>query len=273
MPNLMTSLKLAASVILLSLTSACFEERILVNVDKHGSGTIEHRSYNNLDDLMSSMLGGLGGVDSQSSAQAEESEYNDAFFAAKAREMGEGVSVQSWKLAKNNAGFEGYEAIYRYQDINKLSVATAPGNKQQTNDSAPIDSSALEANHHFTMQNGKLIIHTPEPETEENQEQISNQLNEAATQQMLAMMGAMFRGARVSVDVKALDTIAASNARHRDGNLVTIMDVRIDELMADPKLFTELQQFNSLSREQAQALADQINGIDVDTQAEIVIQF
>jgi hypothetical protein len=269
-----TIAKIFLSLGLASLLSACFEERIIVNVNKQGAGTIEHASYNNVENMMSGLFSGLGELNSESSSKAKSTNYNDQFFAEKALQMGRGVTVKSWKIAKNTSGFEGYEAIYNYRDINTVSVSTSPGmQNRQGDNSASVDSSALEASHYFTMQNGKLVIHTPEPESEEKQAEASNQLNEAATQQMLAMMGAIFKGARVSVIVNALDPIVTSNARHRDDRQVTLMDVRLDELMSDPKLFTQAQNFNSLDRLQAQAMADKIEGIDVDTQAKIIIQF
>lgn len=265
-------IKAIFALALLSLLSACFEERIIVNVNKKGAGTIEHASFNNLDNMMGSLFSGLENAGSE--ASANEAKYTDAYFADKAAEMGTGVTVQSWRLASNSSGFQGYEAVYDFVDINTLNVATSPVDSDQTaRHSTPVDSSALKATHTFSMKNGQLIIHTPEPETEKNQQAVSSQLNQAATQQMLAMMGAMFRGARVSVSINALDPIANTNARHHNDSLVTLMDVRLDELMSNPELFTQAQQYSSLNREEAQALADKIEGIDVDTQAQIIIQF
>lgn len=264
--------KILLAFAMLSLTTACFEERIIVNVNKNGSGTIEHASYNNLDNMMGSLFSGLEGANAEQSSV--ESKYTDSFFADKAAAMGAGVSVKNWQLASNSTGFQGYEAVYNFTDINTLSVATSPVNNDQSmGSSAPVDSSALEAYHTFSMNNGRLVIHTPEPESEENQQAAATQLNEAATQQMLAMMGAMFRGARVSVAVNALDPIKSTNAKHHDDSRITLMDVRLDELMSNPTLFTEAQRYSSLNRVEAQALADKIDGIDVDTQAQIIIQF
>ncbi len=264
-----SQLRLACVLSISLLLSGCFEERVLVQVKKDGSGFVQHKSYNSVGDLMSSMLGGLGDEASNSG----ESEYNDDYFAARAEQMGTGVTVDNWRLASNSAGFKGYEASYKFADINTLTVETAPFKDDGKSEQAPVDGSALETQHYYTMSDGKLTIHTPEPETEENQQEMANQVDDAAAQQMLALMGSMFRGARVSIEVEALDAIKSTNAKHRNDNRITVMDVRVDQLISDPKLFTELQRFNGLNREEAQALADRIDGIDVDTQAEITIQF
>lgn len=258
----------------LLLLSACFEESIVIKVDKSGAGFVEHKSFNNVENLMGSMLAGLeDSLNDGESSSTPESKYNDEYFAAQASKMGGGVSVESWKLATNEKGFQGYEAIYAFADINELRVSTSPGDEDAKDESAPVDSSALEAEHYFTMSDGKLTIHTPEPETEENQVEMADQANDAMNEQMLDMMAGFLAGARVSVRVEGLDEIKSTNARHFTDNSVTVMDVRIDEMLRDKKLFSEAQNFNALGREEAQVLADQIDGLDVDTQAEIVLEF
>lgn len=272
MTTISSKIKFLLIFLITAVTSACFEESVIVKVDKNGSGVVEHHSYNNVDDMMGAMLSGLGDAKQDTSNKTE---YNDAYFADKAKKMGLGVTVKDWQLASNAQGFKGYKAIYSFTDVNTLSVSTSPVGDQAKNESAAVDGSALEAEHYFTMKDGRLVIHTPEPETKENQTEMAEQVNvnQAASQQMLAMMGNMFNGARVRIQIEALDSIKDTNAYHREGDRITVMDVRVDELMKDPKLFTEAQKFNALNRADAQLLANKIDGLDVDTQAEIFIQF
>lgn len=267
MKNIFSLIKPVLLITLCLNLAACFEERVVVSINKDGSGVVTHRSYNNAQPLMAGLLGGA------EQTETDGSQYNDAYFAARAKEMGTGVEVKNWKLANNTLGFPGYEAEYSFSDINTLQVETSPVDEQAKQQNQQVDSSALEVQHYFTMQDGELIIHTPEPDTEQNQEQAATQASNAMNQQILSMMGNMLKGARVSIQIEALDKIKSTNARHVDGNLVTIMDVRLDQLLQDPALFERVQNYSALNRAEAQALADQIDGLDVDTQAQIKIQF
>lgn len=282
MPTLPSTLlkplsKFTLGLAVLCLTAGCFEERIVVQVNKQGSGVVEHGSYQGGASGLSSLFGGGlfgdSGNNQNGDQDSDEQRYDDAFFAQQAQKMGEGVSVKSWQLASNESGFSGYRAYYEFKDINTLNVQTAPIGDKDDERSAQLDSSALEAEHRFTMQDGKLTVHTPEPESREKQERAAERVNDNSMRQIVGMIGSMFRGARVSIEIEGLDQIKQTNARHHNDNRVTLMDVRLDELISDPDLFNEIQSFSSLNREEAQALADRIDGVDVDTQAEITIQF
>lgn len=271
MPHIRQIFRFFSLACLLFSLTACFEERIVVKVGKTGAGVVDHRSYNSAQELMSGLLGEKN-IDSEA-AESAAPKFDDAYFAKKAQSMGKGVKVKSWKLASNGTKFQGYEAQYTFSDINKLRISTAPSSLQNNIDASSVDSGALEADHRFTMKNGLLTVHTPEPESEENQEELADQANTTAAQKMLPMMASMFEGARVSVEIEALDKIKKTNAHHRNGDRITIMDVRLDTLISSPEMFIQAQKFKSLGRSEAQALADKIDGLDIDTQAEIKIQF
>lgn len=251
--------------------SGCFDEHVLIKVKKDGSGYVERNSYNNFD----AMMGGfMAGFEEEGASQPDQMEkYDEAFFNKQAASMGEGVALKEFKLGANASGFKGYQAVYTFEDINKLEIVTEAGDDESAQ-ASDMDSDALATHHSFSMKDGELIIYTPEPDVEEAEKaQKMSKENEQAAAQMMAMMGAMFRGARVKVEVEALDSIKSTNARHVDGNRITLFDVRLDELMSNPELLTKAQNLNVMSREDAQAAADQIKGIDIDAQAEIKVRF
>jgi len=259
--------------------SACIEERIVVKVKKDGSGLVEHYSYNNIEDAMGGLLSGL--LEEQGATEGAHeavdnrlnSEFNDQYFQNFAASMGEGVSVSSYELGSNSSGMKGYHATYAFKDINTMSVKLREelGSDDGQQEQISNQKDALTQQPDFSMKDGVLRINIPHqyeplPETASSDA-------DSIPPQMLGMMAAMFQGMRIAVSVEGLDSIKETNGRHQDGNTVVLTDFRMDKVMSDKESLQKMQNFGSLPREEMQALADSIDGIDVDLQEEIVIRF
>lgn len=277
MKNWLSKFTLAA-VLLLGLT-ACIEERVVVKVKKDGSGFVEHYSYNSMEDAMSGFLSGLSdeqGV--EGGAEAIETklknEYDDKYFADFAREMGEGVTVKQYQLGSNEMGMRGYHATYAFEDINKIAVKMRESLGDEEKGAEVSDQKdALTQVPDFSMQNGVLKIRIPHDYDPNDQVSVSDDGMDDMPPQMLGMMAAMFQGMRIAVSIEGLDDIKETNAIHRTGNTVVLTDFKMDKLMGNMDNLKKMQSFGSLPREEMQALADQLDGMDIDLQEQIVIRF
>lgn len=277
MKNWLSKFTLAA-VLLLGLT-ACIEERVVVKVKKDGSGFVEHYSYNSMEDAMSGFLSGLSdeqGV--EGGAEAIETklknEYDDKYFADFAREMGEGVTVKQYQLGSNEMGMRGYHATYAFEDINKIAVKMRESLGDEEKGAEVSDQKdALTQVPDFSMQNGVLKIRIPHDYDPNDQVNVSDDGMDDMPPQMLGMMAAMFQGMRIAVSIEGLDDIKETNAIHRSGNTVVLTDFKMDKLMGNMDNLKKMQSFGSLPREEMQALADQLDGMDIDLQEQIVIRF
>ena len=101
---------------ILGLTG-CLEESTVVKISKDGSGLIHTRKYENTQ-AGKGLLGGLGGGEDQGEEKIDAPTEEE--LKAKAKAMGEGVTFKSLRKGKNKSGWTGYEAIYAFEDINKV---------------------------------------------------------------------------------------------------------------------------------------------------------
>jgi hypothetical protein len=277
MKNWLSKFTLAA-VLLLGLT-ACIEERVVVKVKKDGSGFVEHYSYNSMEDAMSGFLSGLAdeqGVEGGTEAIETKlkNEYDDQYFEDFAREMGEGVSVKQYQLGSNEMGMRGYHATYAFDDINKIAVKMRESLDDEEKGAEVSDQKdALTQVPDFSMQDGVLKIRIPHEFDANDQVNMNDDGMDDMPPQMLGMMAAMFQGMRIAVSIEGLDDIKETNAIHHQGNTVVLTDFKMDKLMSNMDNLKKMQSFGSLPREEMQALADQLDGMDIDLQEQIVIRF
>ena len=85
------------------------------------------------------------------------------------------------------------------------------------------------------------------------------------------MVRQMFRGARVSVRVEPSGTLVATNSAYVDGPAVTLMDVDLDQLMADETLPDKLQA--ARTTDEMKAILKDAPGLKINLEREITIEF
>lgn len=272
---------------ILGLTG-CLEESTVVKISKDGSGLIHTRKYENTQ-AGKGLLGGLGGDEDKE----EEEIYapTEEELKAKAKAMGEGVTFKSLRKGKNKSGWTGYEAIYAFKDINKLKLDL---NMKSADDMKPAEDDAEAPDHAnaevadlvtFEMKDGTLKIRTPDPSEQEkdNDEDQGEQedpaegaqdpfADEPDDPQMMAIMAAMFAGAKVGFFVEIDGEIAETDAKHREGNMITIMRADLGKLFANPEAMKKAQKLEGGSRKEVQEIVDSIEGIDMDLQDPITVK-
>jgi len=272
---------------ILGLTG-CLEESTVVKISKDGSGLIHTRKYENTQ-AGKGLLGGLGGDEDKE----EEEIYapTEEELKAKAKAMGEGVTFKSLRKGKNKSGWTGYEAIYAFKDINKLkldlNMKSADDMKPAEDDAEAPDKANAEVADlvTFEMKDGTLKIRTPDPSEQEkdNDEDQGEQedpaegaqdpfADEPDDPQMMAIMAAMFAGAKVGFFVEIDGEIAETDAKHREGNMITIMRADLGKLFANPEAMKKAQKLEGGSRKEVQEIVDSIEGIDMDLQDPITVK-
>ena len=271
--------KIALLTVLLFGLTACIEERVVVKVKKDGSGLVEHYSYNNVEDAMGGFLAGM--MDEQGMEGAGDqidkkisNEFDDQYFADFAREMGEGVSVETYELGSNAMGMKGYHATYAFDDINKIAVKMRESmDDDDDGDKVSEQKDALTQKPNFSMTDGVLRIKIPHEFDPDDKPSSAGDDMQNMPPQMLGMMAAMFQGMRIAISIEGIDDIKETNAIHRDGNTIVLTDLRMDKLIGNMEGLKKMQTLGSLPRDEMQAMADATDGIDVDLQEQIVIRF
>ncbi len=213
--------------------------------------------------------------------------------------LGEGVSLVSMTRSTNRSGWSGYDVIWEFEDINQLTIPDAilgddeeedSESSSQEDDQTEIAKSDSEASgFRFSKQGDRLEIHPygkdAEPQPTAKQigavDPFADQppgssptisFGDVAAQSVLAKA---LTEMRVGIFVQIEGDIAESNAKHLDENLITLINVQIGKLLEQPEAKQHLQKFQGRkpTRAEAQELADELDGLTLDLQNPIVVQF
>ena len=285
---------LVVSLLPVLFLTSCFEQSIVVKVNKDGSGIVHERSY--MNDAMGGMMGGLlGGGEGEAPAEPAGPELpSEAELQEAAAGMGEGVTFQSVTPGKNQSGWSGYEVVYAFTDINKLKLdmetlggAVGPDAEELAEVAAgeETDAEIIE----FEMADGVLKILTPDPGgslanaggggEEGGAEGAANPLgdldpNDPESAMAMQMMGPMMAGMRMGFFVQGGDPIASTNAKHQSGNLITLVMMDMGKVFQNPANINALSALDTeTDRTKLQELIDGIDGVTADLQEPIVVTF
>ncbi len=276
--------------------SGCFEMSVVLGVRKDGSGVVHSRNY--LDASLAKMMGDTS-EDPIPTPTAEEADEMAAM-------LGEGVTVESVRKSENKAGWPGYEVVFAFSDINTLKLAPdAFAGKTKANKalkgSVPNEDSASGMVFQpedkfvtFQMKDGALQVWVPEPNNSlgevgqivpglgnggESGEDEPTPFAKMASgdpegQIALQMMSTMTKGARIGFFIQPIDAVAESNAKHRNGNLITILMADLTRLVEKPENFALMDEISKEPDEAKQMDAfGRIDGIDIDLQRPITVKF
>jgi len=290
---------LLLSFIFLALT-ACIQVDTVVKVKTDGSGTIEETFLMKKDLLrqMKKMMEDMAKGMAEMMAEKEHSDatlpetdarmraelfdfFDEAKLKESARDKGEGVTfLKGSKIITD--GFEGYRAVYSFEDINTVRINQNPGEKVP---SVPQQGgSDTERNKKeyviFTFKKGtpaELIIKPPRssmsPKTKSSDDAQTSQNKEKPSDVMAAQAKELFEGMKLALSVVVDGNIVETNATYREGSKVTLAALDFGKLIGTPELFKKFSESNLRSLEEAEILVQQVPGIEVDLHEEIRIRF
>jgi hypothetical protein len=90
---------------------------------------------------------------------------------------------------------------------------------------------------------------------------------------MLPMMQQMLKDMRMQVGVEVAGRIVETNAQWSEGSRVTLMDVEMNRILADPAKFKAMSKFKDPSTAEAKALIASVPGIKVETADTVTVKF
>jgi len=277
-------------LILLGLIG-CIQVDTLIKVKPDGSGTVKEtfmmskETVQMMKGMTEQMMEGMAEPGEETSAKkpeqkkAEESFslFDEAKLKQEVGNMGEGVTYVSGK-ALSTEGFEGYEAVFAFTDINKLKL------NQNPSDNVPSDSSqnGSEEEEHVTFRftKGKpatLSLKLPEEEPEKKDEVAKSAEPSPEEQQEAAMvlqqMKSMFKGMKIAMAIEVEGAVVETNATHVDGSRITIMELDFGKLLEMPEKLAQFSELQPESVEDAKEFMKDIPGFKVDMNKELTIKF
>ncbi len=247
-------LRLLVAGFVFVLLPGCMEVETVVRVHPDGSGIVREQILvsKTVVESMRAMAEGFarfGGGEKDSDVDL----LNERELRKNASRMGEGVYLISAKKVVTASG-EGYKAYYGFRDINKLRVNQNPGDKTSSDPGTQIQQSGQKEEFiTFELVRGspvELIIRTtagedinlspgsrdhagPPPDMEIPLK------DDPEAQLLMTKMKEMFKGFRVAMAVEVIGEIIETNATHRDGTRITLMELDFEKLLDAPEKFRE----------------------------------
>lgn len=272
--------------------AGCLDTEKVVHIKPDGSGFVEERLLMRREVL--AMMQGMAEMAAQPGEGAGFRLLDRDRLTAEAAAMGPGVALVSAEALATPEG-EGYVARYTFTDVNQLTLDQNPGDpaaRDATRDAnrpgAAADAGTGEAPAkkrealRFEFRKGDqpvLIVRSPrESKTPPGDAAAADKapatLPEGPERQMaLQMMQQMFKGMHMAVQVEVEGEILETNAAFRDGSRVTLVDIRFDQILADPERFERLALAQPEGIEEVKALLKDLPGVKVEPNDTVEIRF
>jgi hypothetical protein len=252
----MKTLTIILAVLAMQLLTGCFQAGVTVHVKPDGSGTVD-QTITMSEATIAQFKAMAGGKDGQKGPH----EIDEAKLKEQAAKMGEGVTFVSAKPIKAD-GKQGFTATFAFADISKIKVEQMPnmgdgGDKKD------------DIGFQFTKGSPATLTITMPPTKKNEAGGAPDQDND----QMMGMMKEMFKDMSISFAVDVQGAIQQTNATHRDGQKITLLEMEFAKVMADPVKFKAFTKVKDPNTAEAKALLKTIPGVKIETESPITISF
>ena len=262
-----TLLTLIGAAIALVLPS-CLEYETKITLNKDGSGTITEEMVLGAQAIgMMEIAAAQGGNNGNPLADMKD----EAKLKDKAATYGEGVTFFKSEDIKRDDGSKGVRVTYKFTDINKVTMNPASGIGELGNmkpGGNKVEPAGEEAS--FKFADGVLTIDLPQPEAGEEaaeEEPPAGNPNDPNA----AMMAGMMKGMKISAKIVIADGIAETNATHKDGNTITMVEMDMDEIMKNPGAMGALMGAGQDPDAAAKAM-QKIKGVKTETKEKVTVK-
>ncbi len=249
------------------LLPGCLQSETTIHLNKDGSGTLVEQTTLGIHTL--SMLSGSGsGFGGDERAKL----FSPEKSKAKAATMGEGVTFEKSEPLTVGAN-KGARTTYRFTDINKLTISPGDGMK----DLSPMGAQAAEAAKQkpvaFNYTGGTLTITMPEPEKPDAGEPAADAAPDlAGNSEMEGMMKEMLADMKMSFKLVVEPGIAETDASHRDGNTITLVEMEMGKLLDKPVTFKKLTAAGNNDTAAAMEALKGIEGVKMETKPKVTVK-
>jgi len=259
--------------------SGCIEMHTVITVNKDGSGLIEENIFIGKEIIKMFKEFAAAFADS-TQPQQEFNLFEDEKIKAKTSDFGEGIEFVSMENIVTDEK-EGYKAIYKFKDLNKVKVNQDPSDEMPM--AEPKEGSEKTNEYVFfkfiTGNPNRIVFKLPDEtkKEEENTKQIKTDdttaTNVEADSSDLESMVKFMKDMKAKFEIRVDGKITNTNATHVDGNTVTLFDIDFAQLISDKEKLEEFKKFNPNSFEEVKKLVSGIPGIKVELNKEVYIEF
>lgn len=269
--------KLGVAVMALLCMVGCMQVDSLVRVKQDGSGTIEETVLMNREFIkqMEAMASQMGAKQEEGTSKGFNL-FDQEEVKKKASAMGEGVTyVSSEKVTVGDK--EGYKVCYAFADVNKVKLNQNPGDKVPSSGAGPGDKGEKDEFIRFQFTKGNpatLIVRMPARKPGEKPELPKEPKPEGQDADMaMGMMSQMLKGMKITVAIEVEGAIVETNATHRQGSRITLMEMEFDKLIQNQEKFKEFAKLKPESLEEVKKVMKDLPGIKVELNEEVKVKF
>ncbi len=259
------------------LLAGCFQASTVVRVNPDGSGTVVESMLlsKKMIARMNEMMQGFAG---NSGAGPEPIElFEPAKLKARAAGMGEGVSYISGEKTET-AEFSGYTATYAFREINELRLNQQSGESAvgKGGQKAP----SLPLIFHFSKGSpATLTVEQPGDKnpvkavegSQENAE--SPRTASVISDEEAKQLAEMFMGMKMALAVEVNGSIVETNATHRDGSRITIIDFDLSKFGSSLPQLEKLKLLKGSSAADVKELMKDFPGMKIDLNDRLKVVF
>ncbi len=275
--------------------SGCIDDTMSVTVRPDGSGTIEETILmgNEFIEMLQEM-GKSSGEEGKGKTGRAPTVRNDAGkddavvmeMMEKARnnakDFGQGVRFLSISPARTDSA-RGYKAVYTFEDIGKVRLNQNPGSKAPLNDKDKAggaggkDTSGKDTIR-FVFTKGspaRLVVHMPPPKPADKKEKERTAPKETVRDDpnAIEMMKAIFKDMRVNIILAVDGDIVNTNATHRSGRNITLVEMDFGRLISHAELLKKIDREKPQSVEEMKAALKNVDGLKLEFENPVVIDF
>ena len=255
------------------LFSGCLQVETTLFVKKDGSGTINEKVL--FSKTFVNMIKEFTEAFQDSTSTDEFTFYEDENIIADAKDYGEDVVyVSHAKIDIDN--WEGYQAVYSFDDVAKVKIAPDPDSKIDMEEEA-VSNELHEDFYFFKFVNGdtpQLIIDRPDldinMDSSADEDSTDSEQNDFENGEEFFQL---MQGMKINIAVQVDGEIENSNATYVDGSTVTLFQMDFGEMMKNKETFKEFKKSEPKNIDELKSYLGKLNGIKIEVEKPITIDF
>jgi hypothetical protein len=224
-----------------------------------------------MSDMVISMMNEFMSSFQDSTSVPEEFKlFKEDELKTKASEYGEGVKYVSGEEIKMD-GWQGYKAIYSFEDLNKIKMETDPNTKVEN----PQDDGRETEHFSFKFIPGdiaELIIDRSDLSSKMEDEEISVE-TDTENQELDDNLIKMMDGMTMTISLELNGEIMETNASFVDGSEVTMLDINFSELLKNKEGLELFKNNPPDNLDELKAIVENIPGMKVEFQKPVIVKF
>jgi hypothetical protein len=272
----MRILKLSSVLAAALAVGGCFQMTTIVRVNGDGSGTIDHSML--VTKAALAQLRNFAALAGAAGGPVDVGLISEDQARAMASELGPGVTYVSSEPLDTPVG-RGRRSTYAFTDISQIRISQAPHTDGLAMGTAIPGGSGRITCAFSREPNGNAVVHINLPEmtpsdlpfTAPRPDQPAGAPSNPAVAQQLAMARALLAGARLSIALEPDGELVKTNAPFVQGSRVTLLDVDVDQVLANEALFTRLR--GATTAEELKEALKEVPGLRMPLEREITIEF